>query len=385
MPSLIFVMLLIPLASRHLKTYVKTFTEPFIVLYRIVGNDLPPRHSVNQTLTNLIFILENEPSFNNVKKIWILNRIVNNELEDTLISLLNQFNRPYIRIPFRWEEYRQVPYYFPLNYPPQSYFHSKSFYRLSPMNKIRLIDTLYHEKNLYAMNSNAAKNLALRHGKRRTQAQWFMVFDSNCFLSQNGFADILQALVANGSRVQYFFVPMIRLIDNNDVFRAMTINATEEPQTIFRRDSTIEFLETIRYGRGPKLELLALLGAVKRFWRPFEWEPAGRKSLVTFVNNTYPLFQYAGLVFRLYSGYHPDHELLDNARGCSRLCGIYRFLENLDLHIGRPKLLPKMLRITSNSCSPWTIEEIRMIIETARERSKQNSVIRMRITSETKV
>ncbi|CAF1549708.1 unnamed protein product [Adineta ricciae] len=347
-------------------------TPPAVVLYRIIGNDLPPRHSSNQTLVNVLFILENEPLFENVEKIWILNRIVNTKLEETLINLLSQYKQSYIRIAFDWNKYRRVSYYFPLNYPSNDYLRSKNFYKLTPMNKIRLIDTIYHKKNLYAMNNNGARNFALRHGKHQTYAQWLMIFDGNCYLSESAFEQIQNSLVKNGSRIKYFLVPMIRIVDNQDVFRQVKRSGSEEPQVIFRRDSDIEFLENIRYGRGPKEEILTLLGAMKSFWRPFKWEPEGRKSSVTFENNiTFnPRFQYTSFVFRLYSGYHADHELLDGVRGCSRLYGIFLFLENLDLQAGRAKLLPPMSPINSINCTPWTTQEIQGIIETARERER---------------
>jgi hypothetical protein len=353
--------------GKYLKRDVNAYNKSWIVIYRILGNDLPPRHSLNQTVTNLLFILENEPSFENVTKIWILNRIVNNEIEKTLINILNQYNRYYIRIPFDINIYRHIPYYIPSNFPREAYFNTTRFYKLTPTNKLRLIDTFYHKKTKYVMNNNGARNLALRHGKRKTKSQWFMIFDSNCFLSQKGFDEIRQSLLINGSRIQYFIIPMIRLVNNNDVFRTTKIETKEEPQMIFRRDSKIEFLKTIRYGRGPKEEILVHLGVMKTFWRPFKWEPHGRKPLVIFGNNTNPLVGYAGFVFRLYSGYHPDHELLDSARACSRLYGIFTFLENIDFQLTHRKLLPTMPKIESNQCTAWTIEQIKQIVKTVRQ------------------
>ncbi len=52
--------------------------SPFdVVLYRIIGNDLPPRHQYGQVYTNIRFILENEIALPNWSKRWVLNRIVN--------------------------------------------------------------------------------------------------------------------------------------------------------------------------------------------------------------------------------------------------------------------------------------------------------------------
>lgn len=37
------------------------FANDNFIIVRIIGNDLPPRHSPNQTIDNLRFILEHEP------------------------------------------------------------------------------------------------------------------------------------------------------------------------------------------------------------------------------------------------------------------------------------------------------------------------------------
>jgi len=43
-----------------------------VVLCRIIGNDLVPRHSKGQSHANLSFILENEPDFENCEKLFIV-------------------------------------------------------------------------------------------------------------------------------------------------------------------------------------------------------------------------------------------------------------------------------------------------------------------------
>lgn len=200
---LVFILIILSIffLKKFLKREKNNFIKSKIILYRILGNDLPPRHSFNQTFINLLFILQNERSFINVSKIWILNRIVDNYMEQTLINLLNQYKQIYFRIPFNSNEYRQISYYFPLD----DYFKSKEFHQLSSLEKLRLIDTLYHEKNLYVMNNNGARNFALKHGKQQTRTEWLMIFDSNCFLSQKGFDEIQQSLLINGSRYTIFY------------------------------------------------------------------------------------------------------------------------------------------------------------------------------------
>lgn len=346
----------------HHHKYIKPPKRGWIVLYRILGNDLPPRHSSNQTLTNLLFILRNEPSFDDGSKVWVLNRIVDTDTEQAIIILLNQYGRSYIRIPFVLDEYRQIPYYIPPDYPADEYFKSSGFRGLPLIRKLPLIDILYDRKNLYVMNNNGARNYALRHGRRSTRAQWLMVFDGNCFLSRKSFAEIHQALLANGSRIQYFLVPMIRLTNNDQIHTLTTDTANEEPQVVFRRDSTVEYLPSIRYGCGPKEELLVHLGAMAKLWRPFKWEPPERKPLVTFGNGTNRLFQYAGFLFRLYSGYHPAYETSAALRACSRSYGIFLLLNALDRRIGHSNLPLITSGKLPHNCDLWSSEQVKHII-----------------------
>lgn len=93
-----------------------------MVIYRILGNDLPPRHEVGQTLRNLRFMLSHEdgfshfssPSFSpyNIKidKYYVLNRITNDTAVEAIMSLFAEFGVPenrILNIPFEIEEYDQ--------------------------------------------------------------------------------------------------------------------------------------------------------------------------------------------------------------------------------------------------------------------------------------
>src|SRR5690606_35195866 len=75
------------------------------VLYRIVGNDLYPRHAIGQSRKNVEFILNHERQFPNCSKRWIVNRIVNQEERDAIIALLEGYGQTYIEIPFVMEEF----------------------------------------------------------------------------------------------------------------------------------------------------------------------------------------------------------------------------------------------------------------------------------------
>lgn len=113
-----------------------------LVLYRILGNDLPPRHAPGQTLRNLRFLLEHESDFSilpplgphgvhhahmygsgsqaklahsqdsglRVEKYYVLNRIAEPEHLGAIIGLLHLYSVPdshILTIPFDWNEYQR--------------------------------------------------------------------------------------------------------------------------------------------------------------------------------------------------------------------------------------------------------------------------------------
>ncbi|KAI8370944.1 alginate lyase-domain-containing protein [Blakeslea trispora] len=310
-----------------------------IILYRIIGNDLPPRHKEGQTLSNLQFILDHEPSFPNTRKIFLLNRIIDPINEATIIRLLDAYNMEYIRVPFIQQEYEQLDFQLE-KFPDADFLHSDDYRRFSKVSKLRALDYTYHTKNLYAMNNNGGRNTAIEHGRSIPNAKWIMPFDGNCYLSRNGFEEIRSQLNRYGQDVKYFVVPMTRLLNNSVLLNNLDERpkTPEEPQIIFRHDSTEEYNLNMRYGRRSKLELLWRLGALenRRLNRPtVPWEPTERPYSKDKGN-----FKNIGWVFRLFSGNPSQEENKKEAssiRAFNRLMAIQSSLDSLDESIARTK------------------------------------------------
>jgi hypothetical protein len=68
-----------------------------------LGNDLPPRHTHDQTLQNVRLTLENELLFPNVLKIWIINRVVDPAKRAQLEDILRSHGQPNAIIPVNFE------------------------------------------------------------------------------------------------------------------------------------------------------------------------------------------------------------------------------------------------------------------------------------------
>ncbi|GAB5593547.1 hypothetical protein Unana1_08447 [Umbelopsis nana] len=313
-------------------------TRDQIALYRIIGNDLPPRHKEGQTLSNLAFILKHERSFPNTRKIFVLNRIVDPVNEAAIIRLLDEYKMEYIRAPFHEEDYTKMDFRLE-DFPERDFLHSDDYMHFSKVAKLRTLDYTYHDKNLYAMNNNGGRNTALAHAKTLNNVRWILPFDGNCFLSVNGFQEIKSQLDRYGHNTKYFVVPMTRLLNNSVLLDGMDEKpkTPEEPQLVFRYDSDEEYNPNMRYGRRSKLELLWRLGALENrrsLNRPVvPWETEERPYSKDKGN-----FKTVGWVFRLFSGKPQQEENKKEAtsiRAFNRLLAIQNYLDALDEKLAR--------------------------------------------------
>ena len=317
-------------AERTPDKYSGLHSPDSFVLYRIIGNDLVPRHEKGQSRRNLAFILENEPVLPGCEKRFVVNRIVDPEEERCIIDLLDKAGYPYIHIPFEWEEYVKQPWDIhgvPLDFCPLS----KKSEMIQPGAQRTAYIRQYRYKNNYVMNNNGARNVALRDGKLR--AKWVLPWDGNCFLTASAWEAIRQMVMSN-SAFPYQIVPMARIVNNDDLLNPVfSPEATEEPQVLFRADSREEFDPAYCYGRRPKVELLWRLG-VSGSWDIWPIEPwdlpcpsysvdAGR-------------FGHGGWVARLFSGKaeleKQRSEKASIGRGEARSEAITCLLDNLDSH-----------------------------------------------------
>ncbi|MEM1039171.1 MAG: alginate lyase family protein [Pseudomonadota bacterium] len=232
------------------------------VLYRILGNDLPPRHTAGQTLENLKFILENEPDFEGCEKRFLLNRPTDPEQEHSIKGILDAHGMAYTVIPFDPIEYQKTDWSVDA-FPTEDYIFSNAFKALEPGRADVAYGQLRRDKNLYAMNNNAARNFALKEG--RTLAKWVLPFDGSCAFSADGFSALKKAVLEE-PWYPYFVIPMVRLTANASLPGSRPkVSETSEPQVVFRCDAEEQFDETVPYGRRPKVDLFWRLG-VRGIW-----------------------------------------------------------------------------------------------------------------------
>ena len=266
------------------------------VLYRIVGNDLYPRHDVGQSLANLQFILEHEPRFEGCEKRWLLNRIRNNDKLQELIAILERHGYGYDVIHFDPEAFKAAPWDWNV-LPSPDYLVSRSYRRLIKHQRQSWEIAVYRHKNNYLMNNNGARNRALELG--RSRADWVLPWDGNCFLTAAGW-ESLKAAVLGQSDADYFHVPMLRVADNTVLLDpSFQAEPRDEPQLVFAVSAAERFNDAFPYGRRPKVELFWRLGLPGPWdgWVDERWDQPRRPRL-----QPPPLCPQAGWVARLHSG-----------------------------------------------------------------------------------
>lgn len=140
------------------------------MIYRIIGNDLPPRHDAEQSMRNLMFLLAHEPPMQ-ARRVFVLNRLVDQQVELALLDILEWYNVQHPtdqvgirRIPFNETEYEQIP--FDYSRLPGDYFTNSQYQNLPRNGKMLAIDETYAAKNRYVMNNNGARNWCLADGQK---------------------------------------------------------------------------------------------------------------------------------------------------------------------------------------------------------------------------
>lgn len=309
------------------------------VLYRIIGNDLVPRHRKGQARENLAFILEHEPELPVCEKRFVVNRIVDPEEERAIIEMLESFGHPYLHIPFDPDEYREIGW--DIAGVPAHYAPCTELYRdLNEDRQGRVLARYYRHKNNYIMHNNGARNAALRDGRGR--ADWVLPWDGNCFVTASAWEE-LRAGIAGAPDIPYWLVPMARVTDNRALLAdSVRPPAEEEPQVVFRSDAELEFDPAYFYGRRPKVELFWRLG-VPGQWDDWPIEPWDLPCPDYAAQAGH--FGEAGWVARLFSGAgelerEGEKEALVG-RGRARVEAITGLIDKMDRCIHGSKLDPQ--------------------------------------------
>ncbi len=294
------------------------------VIYRIIGNSLPPRHGPEDTYRNLQFALENEPDLPFCDKRWILNRLVDPEVEAKCSKLIRASGQKYHRIPFDEEAYTKTfldASGMPKSLNPFAQASGKAEKQLLVQSK----EWIFRHKSLVAINLNKARNTAIELGRK--DAQWTLPLDGWCYFTAEGWDGFTENAARNNEAL-YGVIPLVRLKDNVELrTTAAPAELADEPQLVFRRDAPDRFYERLRYGNQNKSELLVRLGVpgVWENWRLAFWDTTPQLEATASGR-----FFVGGWAYRLESGATGNVETDDSSRYTARFEGVRRFVQQLD-------------------------------------------------------
>ncbi|AMJ88211.1 alginate lyase family protein [Alteromonas sp. Mac1] len=312
------------LFSKRLNETVSEAPKYEYALIRILGNDLPQRHTPMQTYQNLEFTLKNESDFDGCHKLWILNRIIDSEKKAAIIELLKKYGKNYVDIPYNATELVEVPICYE-DLLVNEYFLTDDFEKLEERHKVIAKTALLKHKNNYIMNNNGARNRALLEG--RLLAKWVFPWDGNCYLTDKAWESLTESLIARDD-AKYHIVPMDRVLSNEQLLEPNYIaNPSEEPQIIFRNDAQKSFDENLMYGLKPKVDLLKKLG-VPGVWDKWNNLYPWKKHVISYERDSFN-YVWSGWTARLFSG-NQSQEVDAHQRALNREKGIVSFIENHD-------------------------------------------------------
>lgn len=197
-------------------------------IFRILGNETPPRDQPDARLRTLEYILDNEPEFPDCIKCWVINCIHDRERRELIGRMLTERNMYHVILPIWRAKYLEA--------------------------KTR------DEKITQVVGINRARNVAIKHG--HYISNFTCILDGDCFYSE----DLWQMTVNEIEEDQkvrrdrkYYSTPSSRATFEHARISSQPM-LLAEPMLIFRNDSDIFFDESIPFGQGDKLHLLYKLG-----------------------------------------------------------------------------------------------------------------------------
>lgn len=180
-------------------------------IFRVLGNENPPRDIPGKRLEILKRICEEEPNFSNTQKWFVVNRLYSKPYRRNVLETLDRYNAHYITQYFDW------------NCKPQ-----------------------LHALQTWGLGVNRARNTAIQAGKYLSR--YAVILDGDCMFTSDGWEAVYQDIQQD----QYMHLSIPSKREDTD--------QPGECMVAFRDDSTLQFHPGIPFGDKDKLSLLCSLG-----------------------------------------------------------------------------------------------------------------------------
>jgi hypothetical protein len=199
------------------------------VICRVLGNELPPRDLPGARMLAFDHIKANESLPPDSRRLWVLNRILDDERRDRLRERLQQSGEKYIELAIDWDAYGRA--------------------------KSRA------EKLTALVGINNARNEAFKVASGL--GSFIVILDEDCFFDEDTQQLTFNSLQADQRAYpsrRYYAVPMARVTVNNGHCGPFSPDDLEEPLLVVRSDAQQLFDESLPFGNSDKSELLRRLG-----------------------------------------------------------------------------------------------------------------------------
>ena len=196
-------------------------------IFRIIGNEMPPRDEPDARLKTLKFILNNEPEFINTIKCWIVNCIHDKNRQELITNILSEKNQYFVISQIQKQKY------------------------IEANNKKQKIN--------HAIAINRARNMAIQHGK--TLSEFTFLLDGDCLFNEFLWNKTINELEEDQEKTsrKIYSIPTSRSTFEHSILSNEPM-LIAEPMTIHRYDCDRFFNETIPFGEGDKLKFLYEIG-----------------------------------------------------------------------------------------------------------------------------
>lgn len=195
-----------------------------ICIGRILGNYNPPKSSAQSRLQELEDIIKFEANIH-ADKIWVLNRIFDQDYNSKIKNILIKNNYQFYEIPFIYDDFAS----------------SKDQFS-------------------YLANINPARNFLIK--KCLSQHKYVFCLDGDCFFDSQLFSEVTAKLDSDPSK-PYYSVMMKRIIKKELKYDFSNV-VDAEPILVFTKNSKTLFDENIPFGANDKNELCWKLGFSKK-------------------------------------------------------------------------------------------------------------------------
>lgn len=258
-----------------------------------------------QSLKNLIYILENEKKFKNVKKIFIINKILNKKIEKKIINEIKKHGFIYYVIPFNYDKFLET-----FNEDLK-----KEIKNDIVENKIKKFLKSIH----YIIDINNARNKGLEIGFLHSKT--VLIFDGNSFFTEELYNDFKNKHKKFNDQKNIFVFPVHRLKNYEQIFKKEEHNFYYEPQVGLENINS-KFDPDCFYTDFEKIEFLIRHG-VDGYWN--EWKKDNQQYALKDFNNV-----YCKGIFRLPT--HTNFDFNDNKLSLEKKQARYKgMLDLLDL------------------------------------------------------